>query len=242
MFGTHIISGIIVTVSLCLSLVSMDTCPVAGTPGLPGIPGLPGRDGREGMKGDKGDEGIPLKPDQATIKGDKGEPGVTGISGKRGRPGETGDIGPSGFPGEPGDLGESGDITSLLQSAFSVSRLTRTPPEPHVAIRFSKTITNINSHFNNEGKFVCQIPGYYYFVFHASSNDKNLCVVLMIDGNKLANFCDHNINKSQQAHSGGLAVYLKKNQNVWLQTNSYNGMYGGDMGDSVFSGFLIQAL
>lgn len=57
MFGSHIICGIIVTVSLCLSEVSMDTCPAAGTPGLPGIPGLPGRDGREGIKGDNGDPG-----------------------------------------------------------------------------------------------------------------------------------------------------------------------------------------
>lgn len=187
--------------------------------------------------------GILLKPDQATIKGEKGEPGVTGMPGKRGRPGETGDIGPHGPPGEPGDLSESGDIASVLQSAFSVARLTRTPPDSHAAIRFSKIITNINSHFNNEGKFVCQIPGYYYFVFHASSYDDNLCVSLMVDGNKLANFCDHkNKSKSQQAHSGGLAVYLKQNQNVWLQTGSYNNMYGGDMGDSVFSGFLIQSL
>lgn len=57
MSGSQIISGIIVTVSLCLSLVSTDTCPAAGTPGLPGIPGLPGRDGREGIKGDKGEPG-----------------------------------------------------------------------------------------------------------------------------------------------------------------------------------------
>lgn len=185
--------------------------------------------------------GIPLKPDQATIKGEKGEPGVIGSPGKSGRPGEPGDMGPPGPPGEPGDLGDSGDTSSLPQSAFSVARLTRKPPDPHGAIRFSKIITNINSRFNEEGKFVCNVPGYYYFVFHASSYDKNLCVVLMVDGNKLANFCDHNTSKSQQAHSGGLAIYLRKNQNVWLQTNSYNGMFGGDMGDSVFSGFLMHA-
>ncbi|KAI7795836.1 complement C1q subcomponent subunit C-like [Triplophysa rosa] len=246
MFDRHQISGIsgiIVIVSLCFSLVSMGTCPDAGTPGLPGIPGLPGRDGRERINGDKGDPGIPLKPADATKKGEKGEPGVIGSPGKRGRPGEAGDIGPPGPPGEPGDQGESGDTTSLLQSVFSVSRLTRNPPEPHAVIRFSKNITLINSHFNNEGKFVCQISGYYYFVFHASSYDKNLCVFLMVDGSKLATFCDHHkSSKSQQAPSGGLAVYLRQNQNVWLQTNSYNGMFAGDMGDSVFSGFLIHAL
>ncbi|KAA0720076.1 Complement C1q subcomponent subunit C [Triplophysa tibetana] len=151
-------SGIIVIVSLCFSLVSMETCTDAGTPGMPGIPGLPGRDGRERINGDKGDPGIPLR-DDATVKGEKGEAGVIGSRGKRGRPGEAGDLGPPGPPGEPGDHGESGDTTSLLQSVFSVSRLTRNQPEPHSVIRFSKNITLINSHFNNEGKFVCQISG-----------------------------------------------------------------------------------
>lgn len=186
--------------------------------------------------------GIPLR-DDTTVKGEKGEAGVIGSRGKRGRPGVAGDIGPPGPPGEPGDHGESGDTTSLLQSVFSVSRLTRNPPEPHSVIRFSKNITLINSHFNNEGKFVCQIAGYYYFVFHATSYDKNLCVVLMVDGTKFATFCDHQKTaKSLQAPSGGLAISLKQNQKVWLQTNSYNGMFAGDVGDSVFSGFLIHAL
>lgn len=57
MFGSHIIFGAIIVVSVCPSLVSMDTCPSAGIPGLPGSHGLPGRDGREGVKGEKGDPG-----------------------------------------------------------------------------------------------------------------------------------------------------------------------------------------
>nr|XP_055036665.1 complement C1q subcomponent subunit C [Misgurnus anguillicaudatus] len=242
MFGSHISFGTIIGVSVCLSLVSTDTCPSAGIPGLPGHNGLPGRDGREGIKGDKGDPGIPLKPDQAAIKGQKGEPGIIGNPGKRGRPGEAGKVGPPGPPGEPGDSGKVVNTPSELQSAFSVYRGTRQPPEPQTPIRFGKTLTNINNHFNSaEGKFVCQIPGFYYFVFHASSRDRNLCVVLMLDGNKLGNFCDHIHANSQQVHSGGLSVYLKKDQKVWLQTNTYNGMFASGEGDSVFSGFLIHA-
>ncbi|XP_051956436.1 complement C1q subcomponent subunit C [Xyrauchen texanus] len=243
MFGGHIMFGTLLLVSLCLSLVSTDTCPSAGTPGLPGIPGLPGRDGREGVKGERGDPGIPVKPAEAFKKGEKGDPGIKGSPGKRGRPGETGKEGSPGLLGPQGDPGMSGASKSHLQSAFSVSRATKNWPEANTVIRFSTIITNINDHFSmEESKFVCQIPGTYYFVYHASSQ-KNLCVILMLDGKKIASFCDHIYNNvSQQVHSGGLAVYLKKGVKVWLQTNSYNGMFAtGDKADSVFSGFLINA-
>lgn len=57
MFGDHIIFGTLLAGSLCLHLVSTDTCPAGAMPGLPGIPGFPGRDGRDGVKGEKGDPG-----------------------------------------------------------------------------------------------------------------------------------------------------------------------------------------
>ncbi|KAK7131127.1 hypothetical protein R3I94_016306 [Phoxinus phoxinus] len=211
-------------------------------PGLPGIPGYPGRDGRDGVKGETGYPGNPLKPDQAIKNGEKGEPGIKGRPGKRGIHGDSGIKGPLGPPGEPGDPGNSEGSRSPLQSAFSVSRATRSPPEPSAVIRFGTIITNVNGHFNaEESKFVCKIPGTYYFVFHASSKDK-MCVILMHDDKKLGSFCEHIQKNSQQVSSGGLAVYLKENEKVWLVTNSYNGLFAeGRKADSVFSGFLIHA-
>ncbi|XP_067279005.1 complement C1q subcomponent subunit C [Pseudorasbora parva] len=243
MFGGHIIFGTLLAGSLCLHLVSTDTCPAGAMPGLPGIPGFPGRDGREGAKGEKGDPGKPLKPDEAIKKGEKGEPGIKGMPGKRGLRGDFGIRGPEGPPGEPGEQGTFDVSKSHLLSAFSVSRSTRHPPDPNAIIRFTNIITNVNNHFSaDESKFVCKIPGTYYFVFHASCKEKSLCVILMHDDKKLANFCDHIQKNSQQVNSGGLAVYLRENEKVWLKTGYYNGLYAeGKKGDSVFSGFLIHA-
>lgn len=152
-------------------------------------------------------------------------------------------MGPLGPPGEPGGLGNLDASRSHLQSAFSVARRTRAHPEPNSLIRFSDVITNINNDFSTtENKFVCKIPGTYYFVFYASSSEKHLCVNLIHDEKKLAVFCEHMQKGNQQASSGGLAVYLKENEKVWLMTGTYNGLFAeGEKADSVFSGFLIHA-
>lgn len=185
-----------------------------------------------------------MRPGLATgQKGQKGEPGVKGKPGKIGKSGVPGPPGDNGMFGPPGDQGESDNAKSALVSAFSVKRTTEVRPDRGTPVRFTSVITNINDHFNTlTGKFVCQIAGTYYFVYHASSSTKNLCVNLMLDGERLAAFCDHIGNNAQQVSSGGLAVYVKKAQQVWLETDTNNGMYAaGDKGDSVFSGFLVYA-
>lgn len=171
-------------------------------------------------------------------KGQKGEPGIKGSQGKRG---PSGDQGPPGPQGPPGDKGESSESTP--QSAFCVSRENNSPPRSDTPIIFIREINNEQRHFNlNEGKFQCHIPGTYYFVYHATSHDKTLCVKLMIDGNKKFTFCDH-IQDEFNVSSGGVAVYLQQNSKVWLEANDrVNGMYAaGGQGDSVFSGFLLYA-
>lgn len=44
-----------------------------------------------------------------------------------------------------------------------------------------------------------------------------------------------------QVTSGGLAVYLSRGQEVWLETKDYIGMRGRPTGHSIFSGFLLRA-
>lgn len=172
------------------------------------------------------------------MKGQKGEPGNKGAQGKIGRVGNPGEPGPVGPPGDVGD-------TSYFkpQSAFCVSRSTSAYPEPGKPIIFQNAITNVAGHFNVlEGKFVCHIPGTYYFVYHASLYKKTLCVKLMVDGRQKASFCDH-IQDEINVSSGGLAVYLQHNSTVWLMTyERVNGMYAaGEKGNTVFSGFLLFA-
>ncbi|MCJ8740822.1 hypothetical protein PDJAM_G00063570 [Pangasius djambal] len=234
MFNHRLILGALFAVWLC-PVATQDTCN-AGTPGLPGMPGIPGRDGGDGVKGEKGEAGHTLELVDKVIKGQKGEPGIKGAPGKRGSPGNLGPPGPQGPPGDEGDLSDS-----KPHSAFCVSRETLAYPASGTPIIFQRVITNVNGHFNvNEGKFVCHIPGTYYFVYHATSFKKTLCVKLMVNGEKKANFCDHSQDELNVS-SGGFAVYLQHNSEVWLETNDrVNGMYAaGDKSNSVFSGFLL---
>ncbi|KAK3555261.1 hypothetical protein QTP86_014873 [Hemibagrus guttatus] len=236
MFELKLIFGALLAALLCPSS-TQDTCR-AGTPGLPGVPGIPGRDGRDGEKGEKGVPGQTLELVNKVIKGQKGEPGIRGSLGKRGAPGNPG---LPGLQGSPGDIGDPSD--SKPQSAFCVSRETAANPPANTPITFQKVITNVNRHFNiSEGKFVCHIPGTYYFVYHATSYQTTLCVKFMVDGKMRASFCDH-IQDDLSMSSGGFAVYLKHNSNVWLQANDrLNGMYAtANTGNSVFSGFLLYA-
>lgn len=217
-------------------LVSSQTC--SGIPGLPGFPGYPGKDGRDGERGEKGEPGelLALGPQ----KGQKGEPGIMGIPGKRGQSGEPGDPGTPGVDGPPGEPGEAGVAGVQQKVAFSVARVSSENPPRASAIRFTKVLTNVNNDYNTDtGHFRCQVPGTYYFVYHASLNNK-LCVLMKMDNTVLTSFCDLRGAK-RQVTSGGLAVYLSRDQEVWLETKDYRGMTGTPTGYSIFTGFLMHA-
>ncbi|XP_022597892.1 complement C1q subcomponent subunit C-like [Seriola dumerili] len=220
-------------------LASMESCPATGMPGIPGMPGLPGRDGRDGEKGEKGDPGVEWQGGLGPQKGEKGEPGLMGFDGKRGQSGEPGQPGKLGLAGPPGEPGEPGSTGAMEKAAFSVARGTNEYPDKASVIRFTTVITNINDDYNTDtGRFRCRVPGIYYFVFHASLEDR-LCVLLKLDNTLLTSFCDHRRGR-RQVTSGGLAVYLSRDQEVWLETKDYRGMRGKPSGYSIFSGFLLH--
>uniref|UniRef100_A0A3Q3WS22 C1q domain-containing protein n=1 Tax=Mola mola TaxID=94237 RepID=A0A3Q3WS22_MOLML len=221
-------------------LVAMETCPATGMPGMPGFPGMPGKDGRSGEKGEKGEPGAPWNNVLGPQKGEKGEPGRTGYPGKRGQGGERGERGPPGTPGLPGEPGDHGIVGIHQKAAFSVARGTNEYPDRSSIIRFTTVITNINDDFNPfTGRFRCRVPGTYYFVFHASLEDR-LCVLMKVDNKLLTPFCDHRRNR-RQVTSGSLAVSLSRDQEVWLETKDYRGMRGKPAGYSIFSGFLLHS-
>ncbi|XP_044066120.1 complement C1q subcomponent subunit C-like [Siniperca chuatsi] len=221
-------------------LVAMESCPAIGMPGMPGIPGLPGRDGRDGEKGQKGQPGAEWHGGLVPQKGEKGEPGLTGFAGKRGQSGEPGKPGGPGIDGPLGEPGEPGTAGVQQQAAFSVARGTNDYPDKASVIRFTNVITNINDDYNTAtGHFRCRVPGTYYFVFHASLEDR-LCVLMKLDQTLLTSFCDHRRSR-RQVTAGSLAVYLSRDQEVWLETKDYRGMRGKPAGYSIFSGFLLHA-
>ncbi|XP_034442285.1 complement C1q subcomponent subunit C-like [Hippoglossus hippoglossus] len=226
--------------SLAVSqLVALETCQATGMPGIPGMPGLPGKDGRDGEKGVKGETGAQRRGGGGQQNGEKGEPGTMGFPGKRGQSGESGKPGAPGFEGPPGEPGEHGTVGVQQRAAFSVARGTNDFPERNSVIRFTTVITNINNDYDTgTGHFRCRVPGTYYFVFHASLEDR-LCVLMKLDGKLLLPFCDLRRGR-RQVTSGGLTVYLSRDQEVWLETKDYRGMRGKPSGYSIFSGFLLR--
>ncbi|XP_067873676.1 complement C1q subcomponent subunit C-like [Heterodontus francisci] len=210
---------------------------IPGVPGCHGIPGITGKDGRDGIKGAKGEPGVPGLALTQGEDGDKGDPGITGPTGKRGRRGSAGEKGDPGNPGIKGEMGRSGDHKSTLKSAFSAKRGGHEYPPRDTRIRFSKVISNDQNHYDSDtGVFTCNITGFYYFVYYATSNN-NLCVSLIAKGIKKAGFCNHG--NIDQVSSGGIVLHLQVNDEVWLEPTDYNAMMGKEDHDSVFSGFLL---
>ncbi|XP_078414430.1 complement C1q subcomponent subunit C-like [Cetorhinus maximus] len=210
---------------------------IPGVPGCHGIPGKSGKDGRDGTKGAKGEPGVPGLFLSRGEDGEKGDPGFTGPTGKRGRRGPPGEIGDPGNPGVKGEKGPSGDHKSTLKSAFSAKRGGHQYPPRDTPIRFSKIISNDQNHYDsNTGVFTCNITGFYYFVYHATS-DNNLCINLNVNEIKKAGFCNHGT--FDQVSSGGIALHLQVNDKIWLEPTDYNAMMGKEDHDSVFSGFLL---
>ncbi|NP_001279755.1 complement C1q subcomponent subunit B precursor [Callorhinchus milii] len=230
-------------VSVCLALLCVVMFPVAeesgvpGIPGMPGIPGNPGRDGRDSVKGPRGKPGSLGAGPGESERGEKGDAGTVGQPGKRGHSGKQGAKGEPGIPGERGDVGKSGHHKSSLKSAFSARRAGNESPPRDTPIVFSRDISNDQQHYDNTtGKFTCYINGYYYFVYHATSNS-NLCLGLIKNGEKKVGFC--NRGGAQQVTSGGSVLHLNINDTVWLEPTDYNAMLGSEDTNSFFSGFLI---
>lgn len=164
------------------------------------------------------------------MQGPKGDQGETGVPGQEG---------PRGFPGYPGQKGEGAFI---YRSAFSVG-LKERAPHPKVPIRFSKIFYNEQSHYDTStGKFLCSIPGMYYFAYHltvyltdvkVSLYKKDKAVIFTYD-----QFQKNNVDQA----SGSVLLHLSTGDEVWLQVygeGDNNGVYADNVNDSTFMGFLL---
>ncbi|NWI67084.1 ADIPO protein, partial [Todus mexicanus] len=197
---------------------------MGGVPGYPGHNGLPGRDGKDGLKGEKGDPGM---------EGSKGEQGETG---PRGWPG------PAGPPGFSGQKGSKGEDAFVHRSAFSVG-LTDRSPHPNVPIRFSKIFYNEQRHYDTStGKFICSIPGTYYFAYHLTVYLSDVKVSLYKKDKAVIFTYDQFQNNNVDQASGSVLLHLSSGDEVWLQVygdGDNNGIYADNVNDSTFMGFLL---
>lgn len=234
-----------------------------GPPGIPGPPGSPGAmgpsgppgkdgpDGKDGEKGEKGTEGDPGRPGNPGKPGVKGRQGVIGKAGPRGLKGQRGIPGMGGKRGQKGDLGDVGEqgapggcnCGTAARSAFSVA-VTKSYPKERLPIRFSRILLNEGNHYNaSSGKFVCAIPGVYYFTYDITLANKHLAIGLVHNGQYKIKTFDANTGNHDVA-SGSTVLRLRQSDQVWLQIfySEQNGLFFDPFWtDSTFTGFLIYA-
>ncbi|XP_029446627.1 complement C1q tumor necrosis factor-related protein 7 [Rhinatrema bivittatum] len=223
-----------------------------GPHGRIGIPGRDGRDGRKGEKGDKGNSGLKGKTGPVGATGEKGDQGETGKKGPSGSSGDKGRIGTLGRRGPKGDKGQRGELglpgickcgTIMLKSAFSVG-ITTSYPEERLPIIFNKVLFNEGEHYNpSTGKFICAIPGIYYFSYDITLANKHLAIGLVHNGEYRIKTFDANTGNHDVA-SGSTVIYLKPEDEVWLEIfySDQNGLFSDPTwADSLFSGFLLYA-
>ncbi|KAJ7992374.1 hypothetical protein DPEC_G00277860 [Dallia pectoralis] len=111
---------------------------------------------------------------------------VQGPQGKPGRPGKPGPQGPPGEPGPPGPVGPPGDrgsgartgILGMGNGAISTATYStvprvafyaglKNPHEGYEILKFDDVVTNLGNNYDGiSGKFVCSIPGTYFFIYH----------------------------------------------------------------------------
>ncbi|KAG8004101.1 Complement C1q tumor necrosis factor-related protein 2 [Nibea albiflora] len=223
-----------------------------GTMGPMGPPGKDGPDGNDGEKGKKGDAGSdPGRPGNIGKPGVKGREGVIGKAGPRGLKGPRGTPGAAGKRGAKGDLGDVGqqgapggcNCGGTARSAFSVA-VTKSYPKERLPIRFSRILLNEGNHYNaSSGKFVCDVPGVYYFTYDITLANKHLAIGLVHNGQYKIKTFDANTGNHDVA-SGSTVLHLQKSDQVWLQIfySEQNGLFFDPFWtDSTFTGFLIYA-
>lgn len=141
-----------------------------------------------------------------------------------------------------GTKGNPGNINNQPRPAFSAVR--RNPPMNGNVVVFDTVITNEENRYQSySGRFICEVPGYYYFIFQVVSKwDICLSIMSIRRGQipRSLGFCDNNSKGHFQVVSGSTVLQLQQGDQVWIEKDPVKGrIYQGSEADSVFSGFLI---
>uniref|UniRef100_A0A667Z0F3 C1q and TNF related 2 n=1 Tax=Myripristis murdjan TaxID=586833 RepID=A0A667Z0F3_9TELE len=209
-------------------------CSLPGPQGPAGNPGAPGSTGTMGPMGAPGQDGLDGKDGDKGVKGERGESLLLYLTGTRGQKGDVGDRGEEGAPG-------GCNCGKAARSAFSVA-VTQSYPKERLPIRFSRILLNEGNHYNaSSGKFVCAIPGVYYFTYDITLANKHLAIGLVHNGQYKIKTFDANTGNHDVA-SGSTVLHLQRADQVWLQIfySEQNGLFFDPFWtDSTFTGFLI---
>ncbi|XP_066416074.1 complement C1q tumor necrosis factor-related protein 2 isoform X2 [Molothrus aeneus] len=169
-------------------------------------------------------------------------PGPPGPPGPPGVPGTPGTVGRMGFPGKDGKDGQDGDKGEHGDEGPQGRTVSTSYPRERLPIKFDRILMNEGGHYNaSSGKFICSIPGIYYFTYDITLANKHLAIGLVHNGQYRIKTFDANTGNHDVA-SGSTILALKQEDEVWLQIfySEQNGLfYDPYWTDSLFTGFLI---
>lgn len=119
-----------------------------------------------------------VHPPSTLLQGPQGKPGRPGKPGPPGPPGEPGPPGPAGPPGDRADQGRTGILGLGGNGAISTATYStvprvafyaglKNPHEGYEILKFDDVVTNLGNNYDGiSGKFICSIPGTYFFIYH----------------------------------------------------------------------------
>ncbi|XP_048846296.1 C1q-related factor-like [Brienomyrus brachyistius] len=190
------------------------------------------------------------------VQGPQGKPGRPGKPGPPGPPGEPGPPGPMGPPGDRGDPGRTGILGLGGNSAISTATYTtiprvafyaglKNPHEGYEILKFDDVVTNVGNNYDGtSGKFICSIPGTYFFVYHVlmrggdgTSMWADLCKNGQVRASAIAQDADQNYDYA----SNSVILHLDAGDEVYIKLDGGKAHGGNNNKYSTFSGFILYA-
>ncbi|XP_010872843.1 C1q-related factor [Esox lucius] len=189
---------------------------------------------------------------------------VQGPQGKPGRPGKPGPPGPPGEPGPPGPIGPPGDkgsgartgILGMGNGAISTATYStvprvafyaglKNPHEGYEILKFDDVVTNLGNNYDGiSGKFICSIPGTYFFIYHVlmrggdgTSMWADLCKNGQVRASAIAQDADQNYDYA----SNSVILHLDAGDEVYIKLDGGKAHGGNNNKYSTFSGFILYA-
>ncbi|KAI9539636.1 C1q- factor [Dissostichus eleginoides] len=184
---------------------------------------------------------------------------LQGPQGKPGRPGKPGPPGPLGEPGPPdlrgllgrtGILGLGGNGAISTATYSTVPRVAfyaglKNPHEGYEILKFDDVVTNLGNNYDGiSGKFICSIPGTYFFIYHVlmrggdgTSMWADLCKNGQVRASAIAQDADQNYDYA----SNSVILHLDAGDEVYIKLDGGKAHGGNNNKYSTFNGFILYA-